>query len=308
MRLPLRHPPPGRPAGIARCLHLEELARASEGLVLGPASEQLMRGRSRGRYGNALQWHFGLAKSDALAELDWENRIEIKLVSVWRRSDGSWACDKLKVCDHAIDPWHKLSNVLWVCADRMTRVILGTHLTTLSGDFLNRLSRSWSMDPHFDRPDLWIESRESEGQQAPAYYLTSSILQEFVLDPARLTASACPVMFDGVMWTHWRQIGASPRFLLTEAGRLSHRCPSCGEALELQNATRIDRGWAELMHPRAMGRPCERSVWLALDGGHVPSSMVMSRDEQASALLDPCNPSVLFRLADVCPEPDDHMH
>src|SRR6187399_2221717 len=105
MRLGLRHPPPEQDAPPARCAHLEALAEAAIGLPLGPAAARVASMRSRGRYGNALQWHFGLAAHDSAARLDWEDRIEIKLVSVWRRGLADVGTDKVKICDARIDPW-----------------------------------------------------------------------------------------------------------------------------------------------------------------------------------------------------------
>ena len=100
------------------------------------------KGGGRGRHGNALQWHFGLEAHDSEAVLDWEDRIEIKMVSVWSNRSGDVLCDKLKVCDQGIDPWHKLANVLWVFVDRMSRVVLGHRFTHLAGDLAGSLHRT----------------------------------------------------------------------------------------------------------------------------------------------------------------------
>ncbi|MCA9688062.1 MAG: hypothetical protein KC636_00520, partial [Myxococcales bacterium] len=72
-----------------RCAYLEALIEAALGLPLAPAAELVTPARSRGRFGNALQWHLGLEPHDGAATLDWEDRIEIKMVSVWRRRGGA---------------------------------------------------------------------------------------------------------------------------------------------------------------------------------------------------------------------------
>ena len=178
MRLPLRHPPPDRDPPLHGCAHLAALAHAAVGLPLGAAAELVAPDRSRGRHGNALQWHLGLPPHDGQARLDWEDRIEIKLVSVWQRA-GAVVCDKLKVSDVAVDPWRKLSNVLWVFADRLTRVVVGTRAWSLRGAARERLSSAWSLDPHFDQPALVVEARErADGSAAPSYYLAARWLAE----------------------------------------------------------------------------------------------------------------------------------
>jgi hypothetical protein len=165
MRLPLRHRPPLADARVQVCRHLDTLARAAVGLPLGPAAAMLGSAKSRGRHGNALQWHLGLAPHDGDATLDWEDRIEVKLVSVWRRGDRV-VCDKLKVCDADLDPWRKLANVLWVFADRTTRIVIGSARTTMAGPMRERLAQVWDRDPHFDAPDLFVEARDGEAGPA----------------------------------------------------------------------------------------------------------------------------------------------
>jgi hypothetical protein len=142
MRLPLRHPPPG---WTRRCAAAPTSRRSPR-----PRSASASRPRppsspphARGRFGNALQWHFGLDPHDSSEQLDWEDRVELKLVSVWRRRDGRLACDKLKVCDITADPWRKLGNVLWVFADRMTRVIVGHRFNRLAGPARSSLAAAW---------------------------------------------------------------------------------------------------------------------------------------------------------------------
>jgi hypothetical protein len=89
MRLPLRHPPPGVDAPLRRCAYLEALAEASLGLCLAPAAALVATASARGRVGNALQWHFGLDANDSSEQLDWEDSVEIKLVSCGSAAGGS---------------------------------------------------------------------------------------------------------------------------------------------------------------------------------------------------------------------------
>jgi hypothetical protein len=173
MRLPLRHPPPGRDAPQHRCRHLEALAEAARGLPLGPAADALTHARGRGRHGNALQWHFGLDVHDTAPTPDWEGRIEIKLVSVWQRADGRLSCDRIKVCEVSVDPWAKLGNVLFVFADRLSRVVLGHRFFHAAGRGRVVLEQAWMADPHFDRPALVLESRDGPEGMLPAYYLAA---------------------------------------------------------------------------------------------------------------------------------------
>lgn len=320
MKLPLRHPPPPTIAQEAqRCLYLEELAEAAVGLPLGHAASQLMHARGRGRHGNALQWHLGLQKSDSLAQLDWEDRIEIKLVSVWRRPFDRLGCDKLKVCDANVDPWRKLSNVLWVCADRMTRVVQGCHLTHLQDCGWDALRRSWQQDPHFEQPDLFIESREtsrikdgaargglSRPSMAPAYYVSARWVSEHVL--TRLPSARTFLQWDGASWQQWRKREWPPCYLIVEAGREAPRCPACGEELVGQEGARPERGWIELLHPRGACPEFRERTVVGVDGSYIPKSPVLSREEQAQALSGAAAGTELIRLVDRCLEPEDHLH
>ena len=167
MRLPTRHPPPERDAPLRRCAHLEALVGGAIGMPLRPAAEMLDVRRSRGRYGNALQWHLGLESHDSEATLDWEDRIEIKLVSVWRRG-GRVVADKLKVCDASQDPSRKLSNLVLVFADRLTRVVVGARHVVLAGDRRRRLVQRWGQDPHFRLAEAKVFTRRRQGRGRPA--------------------------------------------------------------------------------------------------------------------------------------------
>lgn len=307
MRLPLAHPPPGHLDPELGCDFLLDLADASLGLPLGMASQRLMSGQGRGRHGNALQWHLGLDIRDSRPELDWENRIEIKLVSVWRKADGGWSCDKLKVCDHGVDPWHKLSNVLWVLADRMSRVILATRMSPLRGLMRDAMARAWSQDPHFGAPDLFVESRDRGQAMSPAYYLSASIMRQAVVEPASRGALASPLTWDPVTAARWRKEGRPPVWVLVDPGQALPRCPVCRAPLSIENTRNLERGWLPLVHA-PNSSPCSAWNWVGIDGAHVPPSPVLSREEQAMALRALSHEEPLVRLVDRCPEPVDHGH
>lgn len=307
MRLPLAHPPPAEPAAPKRCDYLLDLAEASIGLPLGMAAQQLMGEQGRGRHGNALQWHLGLDVRDSRPELDWEDRIEIKLVSVWRRSDGGWSCDKLKVCDHGVDPWHKLSNVLWVMADRMTRVVLASALRSLSGGMYQAMAQAWDQDPHFGAPDLFVESRDRGSSMSPAYYLSAALMRQEIVEPASRGALASPLVWDPASAARWRKDGNPVRWMLVDEGQALPRCPICQAELRIEDASQIDRGWVELVHAPSPS-PCRDWNWVGVDGAHVPKSPVLTRVEQAHALRGIPGEAPLIRLAQRCPEPLDHGH
>lgn len=308
MRLPLAHAPwPSEPEPRS-CDYLLDLADASVGLPLGMAAQRLMNGQGRGRHGNALQWHLGLDIRDGRAELDWEDRIEIKLVSVWRTASGSWSCDKLKVCDHNVDPWHKLSNVLWVFADRMTRVVLTTQLAHLQGALREAMAQAWTQDPHFGAPDLFVESRDRGQSMSPAYYLSSAIMRRAVVQPASLAVpSRSPLMWDPIAAATWRKQQREPVWVLIDAGAPVPRCPVCQGALSIEDTAGVERGWVELKHAPSSS-PCRDWNWIGVDGAQVPPSPVLSRKEQLQALMAIPGQGELLRLADRCIEPFDHGH
>lgn len=308
MRLPLAHPPSSAAPEARRCDYLLDLAEASVGLPLGMAAQRLMDGQGRGRHGNALQWHLGLDIRDGRAQLDWENRIEIKLVSVWRTQSGAWSCDKLKVCDHNVDPWHKLSNVLWVFADRMTRVVLTTQLRPLQGALREAMARAWTQDPHFGAPDLFVESRDRGEAMSPAYYLSSAIMRSAVVQPAAVTVpSRSPLMWDPIAAASWRKQRHEPVWVLIDEDAPMPRCPVCNAALGIEDTQGVERGWVPLVHAPSQS-PCQAWNWIGVDGAHVPPSPVLSRIEQLQALMAIPGQGELLRLADRCIEPLDHGH
>ena len=307
MRLPLRHPPPGRDARPERCAHLEALADAALGLALGPAVALVTAPGSRGRHGNALQWHFGLDPHDGDAARDWEDRIEIKLVTVWRRG-GAIVCDKLKICDLSLDPWAKLANVLWVLVDRVTRVVVGHRCTSLAGDARRDLEASWAMDPHFDRPALFVEAREQEGRMAPAYYLSGAWLRAHVV-PAEVQGV---FPFDAAWWAEAR--GARGRRgdpLLTlwrgEVGAIA--CPRCGGQIHCDVARVVAEGAAPGAHAMPFGAECALRDHLVLDAGRLPLPAVHpDRRDLEAAIEGRIALDQVWRLADRVPEPEDHLH
>lgn len=306
MRLPLRHPPPEDDPPLRRCAHLEALARALVGVPLGAAAEVLTSARSRGRHGNALQWHLGLRTHDGAAELDWEDRIEVKLVSVWARPDGGVACDKIKVCDLAVDPWHKLANVLFVFADRLTRVVVEAAFFHLGGPVRTRLANAWTADPHFDHPDLFVEARLQEGKSAPAYYLSQGWLRREGLLPRPQPGIFA---FDAHWWNARRaEYGRDPRLVLVSRAQAHVRCPRCGGPMRIASEDLAARGWAPAWHGMPLGDRCATVGHFAVDRDRLRMSAIQSPDEFCAALEGRLDPEALWRVADRVPEPGDHLH
>ena len=309
MRLPLRHPPPTRDAPLRRCRHLEMLADAARGLPLGPAADALVHERGRGRHGNALQWHFGLDVHDTDARPDWEARIEIKLVSVWQRADGRLACDRVKVCEVTNDPWVKLGNVLFVFADRLSRVVLGHRFFRFAGHGRTSLEQSWTVDPHFDRPALLLESRDGPDGMAPAYYLAAWWLSSQALLPTE------PVEIGyGFRSDWWRSIraehgGRDPLLTLarTDVGE-STPCPRCRGRLRTDLAEVFERGWAAAIHTMPLASTCALRGHVVLDPRRLPEPACASDVEQFEGIEGRVGGNRLWRLADRVPEPSDHEH
>lgn len=316
MRLPVRHAPPEVDAPVRRCAHLEALADASVGLCLSWAAQARSSARSRGRHGNALQWHFGLESHDSAARLDWEDRIELKLVSVWRRADGRVGLDKLKVCDAGVDPRHKLSNVLFVFADRLSRVVLGYRFFNLAGQARASLAQAWHRDPHFDAPSIYIEARETRDgeagaprRSAPAYYLSAAWLEATVVPP--LDVGLFP--FDARWWSEVRagHRGRSPLATVVppggeRPGRV--RCGRCGAPVEFDPERLRVAGWSPAHHGMPVDGACGLRGHFVVDGNRLPRSRCCSLAEQVSALELREGSGGQFRLADRVLEPDDHGH
>jgi hypothetical protein len=305
MRLPLRHRPPLADASRATCRHLDALARAAVGLPLGAAAAVLGSAKSRGRHGNALQWHLGLASHDGDASLDWEDRIEVKLVSVWQRK-GKVVCDKLKVCDADLDPWRKLANVLWVFADRTTRVVVGARQTTMAGPLRERLAATWDRDPHFEQPDLIIEARDGENGPAPAYYLAAAWFQrEEILPPV----SPAIFAFDPRLASRaLAQTGRDPVITVATLGVEACTCPRCGAPLTLSAGDLLARGVAIVHHGFPLPPSCAPALHVAIDGARLPTPVVLTKAEQVAALEGRTPKDAVPRLCDRVPEPDDHAH
>jgi len=308
VRLTLRHPPPSTLSGPLRCAYLEALAWSCIGVPLGPCARLLTEARGRGRHGNALQWHFGLEMHDGLAELDWERRIEIKLVSVWTRADGSFACDKLKVCDTGVSPWEKLSNVLWVFADRLTRVIVGARMTHLAGSALSSLAAAWRMDPHFDHPYLFVEARETKEGSAPAYYIAARWFEDEGILPANPHRIGYP--FDSKVWGNLRGESGGRDPLVTVVGRHERhpRCGRCGASMHANLGQLNERGWVRASHMMPLAEPCALHGHLLVAAERLPSPASCSAAEMVAGVEARVSRSQLWRLADRVLEPEDHMH
>ncbi len=309
MRLPLRHAPPGVDTPYRRCAHLEALIEAAIGVPLGPAALALSSRRSRGRHGNALQWHLGLDAHDGEAELDWEDRIEIKLVSVWRRGQGdvaTVACDKLKVCDVGVDPWHKLGNVMWVFADRLTRVVVGATQTHLAGGLRDRLASSWSADPHFEHPALFVEAREHEGRSAPAYYLSARWFEEEELLPPPAPEI---FSFDAAWWSAARnQHGRDPWLTLVDGSADVVTCPRCGGPLSFDLERFRRDGVAPARHGMPADAPCLARAHAVVDARRLVLSDAFDPEASCAGIESRVPPEDVLRLAARVPEPDDHLH
>ncbi len=308
MRLPLRHPPPGIDAAWLRCAHLEVLAEAAFGLALRPAAIAYTAQRSRGRYGNALQWHLGLDPHDGLPQLDWEDRIELKIITVWRRG-GRIVCDKLKVCDLALDPWHKLSNVLWVFVDRLTRVVVGHRFTRFAGAARELLETSWRLDPHFDSPPLFVEAREQDDRQAPAYYVSARYLRA-----AGILQEELPGVFAyDAKWM--REVrashrGAEPLFTLWRGQDASSvRCARCDGRVRTDLALVSEVGSAPAVHALAGGSECALRAHCVVDVRRLPLDVEHpGRRDLEEALEGLVPPERVWRLTDRVGEPEDHLH
>lgn len=294
MRLPLQHAPPAVWAPQARCEYLARLARAATGLPLGPAAAVVASSRSRGRHGNALQWHLGLDAHDASLRADWEGRIEIKLVTVWK-AGGRIACDKLKVSDASVDPWAKLANVLFVFADRLTRIVVGHRFFALGGAAGDRLARSWNVDAHFDGPDLFIESRDSAEATAPAHYVSARWLLEHVV----------PDGLDGVF--EGGRTGRGREAVFTIGGPDS-RCGRCGAPLRWDADRVRDLGWATAHHGLPLTGACATAEHVVVDGARLARPAAMPQDERDATLQGRIGGSRIARLVERVAEPDDHRH
>ncbi len=250
----------------------------------------------------------GLDPHDGLPQLDWEDRIELKIITVWRRG-GRVVCDKLKVCDLALDPWHKLSNVCWVFVDRLTRVVVGHRFSRLAGAARESLELSWQLDPHFDSPQLFVEAREQDDRQAPAYYLSARYLRASGILPPELPGVYA---FDPKWMREARSShrGAEPLFTLWRGqSEAELRCPRCGGRVRTDLATVREVGSAPAVHALAGGSECALRAHCVIDVSRLPiGEHHPGRRELEEALEDRCAPERVWRLTDRVMEPEDHLH
>ncbi len=303
------------------------------GICLAPAARVVAPARSRGRHGLALQWHLGLAAHDPSPLPDWEERIEVKLLTVWRRSDGTLASDKVKICEASSDPNAKLANVLWVLADHATRVVVGHTYTVLAGPMRAELESSWYEDPHFGEPTIYVESRDSGRACSPAYYLTPSFVSKHVLAPmgplsgvfehtSSLAASAqaraafgledrasAAAMTTGPD-TYSSAGSLQAPALVADAHSLSPsdpvRCPSCTGELLVTGQDLAQRGVLFAAHRLARGCP---HPWVrVVDQSALVPATICSRSEQIDLVVDRVPLASIWRVSDRVLEPEDHLH
>lgn len=309
MRLLVRHAAPTVDAPVRECAYLDALLDAAVGVPLRPAVALFGTYASRGRYGNALQWHIGLEPHDGAATLDWEDSIELKIVSVWRTSRGRIACDKLKVCDVSVDPRHKLSNVAFVLVDRVTRVVVGSRRRRLAGPLRESLAQRWDADPHFDSAPLFVESRGEGEKSAPAYYLAASWLASALGLDEELPGV---YLFDSSQWTSLRADGGGrdPLVSVLDAHAMSerHRCPRCPGTLRMDAGKFESTGICAAAHTRGMGERCDHRGHIAVDGRRLGQIAACSMDEMLAGIEDRVEAREVWRLADRVPEPEDHLH
>ena len=305
VRLPLRHRPPRDPPPRRYCAYLDALAAGLAGLSLHAAARHVAPARSRGRFGTALQWHLGLAAHDSGPAADWEGCIEVKLVTVHRTRAGAVRCDKLKVCDAHLDPYERLANVLFVFADRLTRVVVGHRWFHRAGAAAEVLAAAFDQDPDFERPALFVEARGRPGRSAPAYYVSARFLAAHVGlpdDPAIL-------VHDAALYGRIRRGRTDPLWTPAAPGEDEVPCPRCGGRIRRLSPAQVlaDRGFAPAVHRMPLAGPCARFDHALCDATRLPppAAGVYGPREQVEALA--CAGPVL-RISDRVLEPDDHEH
>ncbi|RMG98925.1 MAG: hypothetical protein D6705_04550 [Deltaproteobacteria bacterium] len=305
VRLPMRHPPPAEAAAPAFCAYLDALAEGLRGLSLHAAARHTAPRRSRGRFGTAVQWHLGLDAHDSGPAADWEGTIEIKLVTVHRTARGHVRCDKLKVCDAHLDPYARLSNVLFVFADRWTRVVVGHTWFRRAGAGHAVLAAAYDADPHFDRPDLFVEARGRPGRSAPAYYVSA----RFVAEHVGLPDVPAITVDDAELRAHLRTGRVDPLWTPIAPDEDEAVCPRCGGGVRRLGPAEALRakGVAPAVHRMPLEGVCARYPHGVCDRSRLPEPVpgVFGVREQIESLS--CTGPVL-RVADRVVEPDDHEH
>ena len=305
MRLPLRHRPSPPDPTPAYCGYLDALAAGLCGLSLHAAARHVASLRSRGRFGTALQWHLGLAAHDSGPAADWEGRIEIKLVTIHRTGAGAVRCDKIKVCDADLDPFERLDDVLFVFADRLTRMVVGHRWFHRAGAAAAALAAACDQDPHFDRPALFVEARGGPGRSQPAYYVTAAFVREHV----GLPDHPAVLPDDPTVRAELRAGRRDPLWTPLDPRQDEGPCPRCGGIVRrLGDAGAFARrGYAPAVHRLPLAGPCARfsHAVVAPERLPPPAPGVFGPREQIDSLA--CTGPVL-RIADRVLEPDDHEH
>ncbi|MCA9689624.1 MAG: hypothetical protein KC636_08440, partial [Myxococcales bacterium] len=180
----------------------------------------------------------------------------------------------------------------------------------LAGALRAQLEADFALDPHFDHPNLFVETREQDTRQAPAYYLAARWLR----DAAILPSSALGVFpFDARWWSEARRAHGRdepPKIALWEPGDgAMTRCPRCDGALRV-DAARVDReGWSPAIHTMPLGERCALHAHLVVDARALPLPKgAPGRAELEAGITGQVTLEKVWRLADRIPEPDDHLH
>jgi hypothetical protein len=184
-------------------------------------------------------------------------------------------------------------------------VVIGHRFWRLAGVTRERLARSFDMDPHFDRPDLFVEAREHEGRSAPAYYLSARWFENENILPA---SGALP--FDARWWGEARAAsgGRDPIVsLVGEPFAPAIDCPRCQGSLHLRPDAVAKEGWAPARHSLPLGDACALRWHLVVDRARLPREAT-TRDELEAALAGTQSPERILRLCDRVLEPEDHEH
>ncbi|MCA9719054.1 MAG: hypothetical protein KC468_30580, partial [Myxococcales bacterium] len=166
-----------------------------------------------------------------------------------------------------------------------------------------------------EHPLLFVETREHEGRQAPAYYLAARWLLGTEGCARILPADALPGVyrFDARWWSEARRVHGrgDPPLITLWRGEQDHKipCPRCDGRLHLEPAVVGRDGWAPALHAMPLGPQCALRAHLVLDAARLPLPVDdPGRLELEEGIEDRVPAEQVWRLADRVPEPDDHLH